>query len=489
MQIKKVINLEGEIVKAFSDDDYNNFVYETIKPDSILEKIHQFTFNPPLELGPSSYPAHLKKQELEKLTTEDWKYFFQKYYVAQGLNKSCFKFFKYRFEVLAGFIKFLTKFADTTISWEDILQHVGFYKRIDYGDQTGVKKICTEVGKYWPFLWLEYWYSLDRKIILKEECHFHWLMRRPNDEELKKESLRWEIHAIEMYELLKDFREYENITFGADSKTEYRIYHFFKGKKLQTSKSKYLSFSLAKKYGPLLNRMVQNAINKHLVEWPFDFHPRLIKMEILTPGLKKHEAIVSFEKDKEAFKYSLYEEFKEEILAWAKNRVTDFPAQYFKLNLQGFITKLFRSKDHSTTTGEASCCPEKIDDWYHCRYKTPKDDLDSPDCKYRNGVLCYHSEAKRVRIEELYSNMKTISPNGSIVEKWEDEDGEQVKKTYPDSLVIKETNGELKDVLSHVASDGKDGEILFLLFKFGHSNYSEIGRSVGLSDNAVRKRL
>ena len=71
MQAKNIVDLESEIVQAFSDNDYNNFVYKVIEPDPILEKIHQFTFNPPIEIGFSSYPVQLKGQEFDKISSAE----------------------------------------------------------------------------------------------------------------------------------------------------------------------------------------------------------------------------------------------------------------------------------------------------------------------------------------------------------------------------------------------------------------------------------
>jgi len=367
---------------------------------------------------------------------------------------------------------------------EQIFKHISYYRRIDYGHKKKVEKICISIGKYWPRFWIMNWYFLGEGEISREEYHINWLMRRPDNEELKSEFLNWEIHAIEMLSILKEFKEYENITFGSSSKTEYRIYNFYRGKALHSGKNKYLNFSLAKKYDPLINANVRDAIRKNLVEWPSDFDPSCIKRENLMPDSGEHEAFMSYERDIETFRWELYNEFKEIILTWAKDRKTEIPAQYFKISLKGFITELFRKKDHSTTARKIYCDPEKEDDWYHCRYKFPKDNINSPDCQHREGFLCKNQERKRIRVDKLHTN--SISTEGDIVGM----DGEGEKRTYPDKLVSRETEGSVdEEILSHVVSDEKDWEILYLLKEFGECDYSEIGRRVGLSDNGVRRRI
>ena len=112
MQVLNIVNLGNELVKAFSDMDYESFFYEIVESDPVLKKFHQFTFNPPSRPSSADYPVHIKKQEIEILTSEDWEHFFQQYFKTKGQKKACFKYFKQRLEVLTGFIKYLQKFLD-----------------------------------------------------------------------------------------------------------------------------------------------------------------------------------------------------------------------------------------------------------------------------------------------------------------------------------------------------------------------------------------
>jgi len=277
-----------------------------------------------------------------------------------------------------------------------------------------------------------------------------------------------------MFDSLRGFKDYENITFGADSKEDYRIHLCYRGKAIK-ARNKYLNFSLAKKYKPLLNSKLHDAIKKGLIRWSSYYE--------------------SYQKDRDAFKLLLLDEFKSKISEWNQNRIVEFPAQYFKIGLKTFITRLFKDKSHSTTEGVHYCNTQRTDDWYFCRYKDPKDDIESPECKYRSGNLCKKSEAKRKRIDEIYFQMDQILPDGSITKIKKTIHGEKKENFYLDALKWEnkgavEDSGVIENIISRVASDSKDTEILSFLIGFDEViNYSKIGRAVGFSGNTVKRRI
>jgi len=494
MKVINQTNFTKEISKNLTNENCENFKANIVRPDQILSKLYHFAF-PPFTFKhisePSSFPLEQKKNLFKQITEKDRKYFEEKYFnTPEGPDKKGFRLFKHGFESMSCGIKFISTYPDFKTPLDIIFNHAQWHVVTRFVDNKENKRIRIQIGKYWPVFSVEYWHYFDGDVLTREEYHLDWLLRKPDNKEYEQLNIEWEIHAIEMIEELKGISEYENILLGIDNKVEYRIKHFHRGKHIYTEREKYVTLPMVRKYEPLFNSTIHNAIDKQLIEWPTDVDPRFIKEGFFQPGSKKYESHKSFEKDKEAFRYLLYEEFKKEISDWSKNRKTEIPAQYFKVNLRGFITSLFRRKNHTTTSSSTKHCdPEQIDDWYYCRHKSPKDDLDSPECYHREEYLCKHSEAKRKRIDEVYSEMDSISAGGGVLNERESEDGEKIDEVYHDNLISVETDLELMDIYSHVASDPKDLQILFLMIEFGENNYSEIGKHVGLSDNGVRKRV
>lgn len=247
---------------------------------------------------------------------------------------------------------------------------------------------------------------------------------------------------------------------------------------------------MAHKYDPLLESKLNDAVAKHLIEWPSNIDPRSIKPEKIAPNSKTELAYKSFERDKDAFKYELYEKFKELILTWGAMRKTQIPAQFFQLGLKGFITELFRSKEHSTTARDVQCDPSNLDDWYYCRHRSSKaHDFESSECEHRIKGFCQHSEAKRKRMDEVYSEMGSISTEGSILSEVVTEDGSEEKEYYHDDLISSGNDFDIKDLFDHLNLGATDQKILQSMAIPEDLNYSELGRAVGMSDNAVRKRI
>ena len=255
MKKTTITNLQSEIVKAFSDKDYDRFVYKVIDPDPILKKFHHFIFVPPIEFGFSNYPINSKIDELKNLDSKDWDHFFKKYYKTQDIDKRCFKFFKVRLEVLVGFVNFIKKFPNSQFPKDLIYNQIELYRKTEHQISREKKKVRLEIGKYWPIFGLVYWYHINENVINNEDCYVHWLPRYPSTSEIKQHFLDWEIFAIDMYASLKDFDEYENILFGDKSETEFRIYNFYNDKLIALKNKKYvtryISFSLVKKGGGL----------------------------------------------------------------------------------------------------------------------------------------------------------------------------------------------------------------------------------------------
>jgi hypothetical protein len=505
LKIINQTNLVREIKKNLSKKDYEDFKNKIVRTDQILNKIWNFTF--PLFTtehisNPSTFPLKQKKEIFERITEDDWIYFFDKYLKTfEGPQKKSFKLLKWAFEAMYGGIKYLIDFPETDKPKDVIFKQTGWHVITEFVDEDGNKRIRTEIGKYWPDAGITYWCLLKGNTPIRVECHVDWLLRKPTPKEIKKHDLDWEIHAIEMFAGLEDIEEYEKILLGVGHQVEYQIKNFHNGKLIHTDKKRHFTLPLVRKYDRLLNKQLNGATDKHLIEWPFDDNPRFIKFRP-DPDTKEGKAFESYERDKEAFWYGICDEFRQTMLDWDKNRPTDIPAPHFDLKLREFVTGLFRDKAHSTTAGDAFCDPENIDDWYYCKHRTSKDDdLESPECDHRDGGLCKCSEKKRKRIDEKYSEMQAISDDGTAKPYGESENGEGKGEYYIDDLIWEDEESDEESneryIISKIVKDETDERIMEMMLDGQASwekrktglNYSEIGREVRLSDNAVRKRI
>ena len=440
------------LADKFSDDDYDLFVNQTILKDRVLLKLHNIAFSPPVEVGIHKYPLHKKIKAAEALTDSDWRYFYRAYFLTDdGTLKACFKFLKERLDLTISLLKILSPTTESLTSeqFDYSISQLSIHKISKFSDG----RISIDIGKYWPIFSLKYWYIFKQQILIKQECQIHWLINPPDRESIDKDFLDWEKHAIGQYVKLHDIPEYETILFNADGDCDFLIKHFYKGKPLQGNRDKAMHFSLAQKYKKLIDGKVEDAVKKRLI----DAQDTYLDIEL-------------FEKDKRAFKYILFENFKSLITNWETQRPTNIPAQYFEKNMRGFITKLFRSKEHTTTQVTLWCYPDNEEDWYNCKKKKPKD-INNPTCIHRVGVKCGNSEKRRTLHSELLTNPR---------------DKEALQKSDDRENHI-DCDPFVQETIKEISSDKIDEEIISLMID--DKNNSEIGRQLGFSEGGVRKRI
>jgi len=400
MEIINVTTLGSEILKRITDEDIYDFVNKVVKPDPVLRKLHQFTFNPPIEDDFSAYPINQKSKQLDEITEEDWDYFFDKFYLSSGSEKDCFRFFRFRLQVANGILKYFKKFPEYKIPLELVFDHVSWNTLTEFTDDAGRRKIDISMGKYWPILWLTFLIIPDQSLF---ECHVHWLLRSP-DKELENEENQWDKETLRLYQIVNDdcaeILTGYNLQEGKDPGLRFRLYYWCEGSKLKLSKRSFFEFPITHRYEPLIREKATYLKKQY---------------ELLDSGIRYDEAKEKGEIYHKNLTNEAIWQVKKEMLGLAKGYkdVPEYPNPpgYFKSMVQ-YIGSEFYEKQ-SSEAGNRPCDPD-------C--KKQRDYEDQLPCPYEDSLgFCTDPTKKRklmFRLEQSGGIIKELDKN-------HDEEGEK----------------------------------------------------------------
>ncbi len=177
---------------------------------------------------------------------------------------------------------------------------------------------------------------------------------------------------VECYHIWKNFPEERDEILGRKEKGRHQI-------RVETEgEDKSFPFSIFKKYDGLVQSSVANARKKDLAR-PIQKRDRKGSKPPFAAQLREEGIIPGIES---------YDPAKGAVASW------------LKVHARGYVTKRFRSKNHTTTAWEKPCTEDMVEVWSNCRYKRPEE-KDDPLCQRRRKGLCTHPEAKRVLLREL----------------------------------------------------------------------------------------
>lgn len=458
--------------------EFKSFLNDIVYQDFLLSRIWSFISDPPIET--SDYPIERKINELIEITKKDNLMDVLKtiHLTIDSLikrfqgskHKRCYEHLEYLFT--PPFFAILDKLNDDPEHPRNITeiyhQKAACYC-IEY-PETELETKDVRVCDFWMPKFREYnvqTYNKKTGCYIEEMCAEYYYL--PGAKELLN---FWDKYCSERYKDVNS-NDLEGQKVYWDSENKF----FFISARYKDVELMKFKYQIAQRYKKLVNAKVYDGKRKGLI--------RIVTTK--TNKKRGKEERQNLSEEQKIFREDLYRKLNELARKFGAQEKIIYPAQFYSFGLRDYITRQFRSKEHTTTAWEMPCNEEMEDKWKFCRYKIPNN-KENPYCVRRRNGFCTWSEAKRRTYAQIGGNGEDSERKQDQVQldKWHKQ-GQDADRDYPWEKFEELT---FDDIDKHIIECLKTGQYSFKKSKFDiNINFSAIARQIRVSYKTVIRRF